>query len=207
VPRSSKQRPNKPRPAKSDGRNQLRIIGGKWRGRKLDFPIIEGLRPTSDRIRETLFNWLAADVHSATCLDLFAGSGALGFEALSRGANKVVMIEKTADACQLLLAHSERLGAENAKVIHTTAEQWLQQCNEDSLDKQECFDIVFLDPPFQLDWLEQHIDLFASSKIFKPDTLFYLEQGKEQERMPPPSWRTVKHKQTGQVVYGLYQLP
>lgn len=207
MPRSSKQRPSKPRPSKSDGRNQLRIIGGKWRGRKLDFPKVEGLRPTADRTRETLFNWLAAEINGATCLDLFAGSGALGFEALSRGADKVVMIEKTATACQLLLAHSERLGAENAKVIHSTAEQWLQQCKEGSQDTRECFDLVFLDPPFQLNWLEKHYDLLTSSNIFKPSTLFYLEQGIEQGSMPPPSWRPVKHKQAGQVSYGLYHLP
>lgn len=116
------------------------------------------------------------------------------------------MIEKSAGACQLLRSHSERLDAENAKIIHSTAEQWLQEHSESSQDKQGGFDIVFLDPPFQLNWLEKYSELFTSSKLFTPNTLLYLEQGREQVWTPPPSWRPVKRKQSGQVVYGLYQL-
>ncbi|GAB1269698.1 16S rRNA (guanine(966)-N(2))-methyltransferase RsmD [Aurantivibrio infirmus] len=201
----SKRRSSQRGPSQGDGRNQLRIIGGKWRGRKLDFPKIEGLRPTGDRIRETLFNWLAAEIPGANCLDLFSGSGALGFEALSRGASKAVMIEHSAKAYQLLCAHRERLNAENAEIIHTTAEQWLLQANHEFQNGQDYFDLVFIDPPFQLNWLERNSALLADSKLFHPGSLIYLEQGSDQGLKLPPKWRPIKQKQAGQVAYGLYQ--
>ncbi len=112
--------------------SQLRVIGGQWRGRKLTFPEIEGLRPTGDRIRETLFNWLAPDIQEARVLDLFAGSGALGLEALSRGAEMAVLIEKHPQAATNLVNHLKTLSADNARVVCTDCLQILRQAKTDT---------------------------------------------------------------------------
>ena len=128
-----------PRGAGPPGR--LRIVGGEWRGRRL--PVLDqpGLRPTPDRVRETLFNWLAPLITGARCLDLFAGSGALGFEAASRGAGRVVMIEKSANVVRVLRENRLLLDARQVEVIHADAGPWLA-------GQAEPFDLVFLDPPF-----------------------------------------------------------
>ncbi|MFZ1575209.1 MAG: 16S rRNA (guanine(966)-N(2))-methyltransferase RsmD, partial [Chromatiaceae bacterium] len=125
---------------------RLRIVGGEWRGRRL--PVLDqpGLRPTPDRVRETLFNWLAPLIRGAWCLDLFAGSGALGFEAASRGADRVVMIEKLANVARVLHENKLLLDARQIEVIHTDAGPWLA-------GQAEPFNLVFLDPPFAEDLL------------------------------------------------------
>ena len=140
--------------------NQLRIIGGQWRGRKLAFADGEGLRPTMDRVRETLFNWLQADIAGARCLDLFTGSGALGLEALSRYASEVVMVDKNPQAIWMIRQNLELLKVENAQLIKMDARDYLSsflQSTESSLlqtaegsnfPSSKTFDIVFLDPPF-----------------------------------------------------------
>ncbi len=121
--------------------NRVRIIGGRYRRRLLDFPDRAGLRPTPDRVRETLFNWLGQDLPGWTCLDLFAGSGALGFEAASRGAGRVVMIERERAACAALETNRDLLGAGGIDILRADALAWLA-------NNRETFDLVFVDPPF-----------------------------------------------------------
>ena len=130
----------KPAPGK---RNSLRIIGGGWRGRRVHFPDSPGLRPTPDRVRETLFNWLQFSVAGTRCLDLFAGSGALGLEALSRGAREVVFVDEAAAVAQTLREELERLGgtAQAPACVHASAARYLATPGEP-------FDLIFLDPPF-----------------------------------------------------------
>ncbi|MDP1929111.1 MAG: 16S rRNA (guanine(966)-N(2))-methyltransferase RsmD [Thiobacillus sp.] len=121
--------------------NRVRIIGGQYRRRLLDFPDADGLRPTPDRVRETLFNWLGQDLPGWICLDLFAGSGALGFEAASRGAARVVMIERDAKAIRALEANRAMLGASQLDILRVDALAWLA-------NSRETFDLIFIDPPF-----------------------------------------------------------
>ena len=134
---------------------RLRIVAGNWRSRLLDIADVPGLRPTSERIRETLFNWLAPRIEGARCLDLFAGTGALGLEALSRGAAATVFVEKSALAVGALKSNVEKLGAEGATICKADAFQYLRQIPVKS------FDIVFLDPPFAADMLEELRRLIA----------------------------------------------
>ena len=123
--------------------NTVRIIAGQWRGRKLQVANISGLRPTGDRIRETLFNWLEPEIGGARCLDLFTGSGALALEALSRGAAVVIAVDSHKDAVGSLRELQKLLSAEGLQLIHSDAQSWL------AAHREEQFDIVFLDPPFQ----------------------------------------------------------
>lgn len=131
------------------GNNQLRIIGGRWRSRRFRFLDATGLRPTPDRVRETLFNWLQFEVPGAHCLDLFAGSGALSFEALSRGAASAVLIERDAAQAQCLRETAAVLEAEHCRVIGADSQQWLLKGLSESRPAAG-FDLVFLDPPFHL---------------------------------------------------------
>lgn len=126
----------------------LRIIGGQWRGRRFSFPVEPGLRPTLDRFRETLFNWLMAQIPGAHCLDAFAGSGALGLEALSRGASRVTFIEQSAQACGEIRQICQRLQANDATIIQTDCLAWLNR------SAHTRFDVVFLDPPYAADLLD-----------------------------------------------------
>src|SRR5690606_23249515 len=137
---------------------QLRIIGGQWRSRRLRFPAIDGLRPTLDRIRETVFNWLQFDVEGARVLDAFAGSGALGFEALSRGAKEVILLEKHPAAALQLTDNLQLLEARNAQVWAGDALLWLEQ-------NPEPFDLVFLDPPFHQNLLQPAIEDRKSTRL------------------------------------------
>src|SRR5690606_3705719 len=133
--------------------NQLRIIGGQWRGRKLRFPDVEGLRPTGDRIRETLFNWLAPELPGARCLDLFAGSGSLGLEALSRGAAASWMLERDAHAAGCLRENLQLLAADGGVVQHLDSLTHLRQGNA-----EQPFDVIFIDPPFDRNLWQASID-------------------------------------------------
>ncbi|MCP3907355.1 MAG: 16S rRNA (guanine(966)-N(2))-methyltransferase RsmD [Oceanicoccus sp.] len=182
--------------------NQLRIIGGQWRGRKLSFPSIDGLRPTTDRVRETVFNWLAVDIHDAQCLDLFAGSGALGLEALSRGASLVDLIDNARPATNLLRENLQLLKASNGQVTQASAADWLRQ------NTDKTYDIIFLDPPFHQDLAQICIQLIDQQAMLKPGGWLYLEMGKE-EALPelPPQWQLHREKTAGQVCYRLYKLP
>lgn len=178
--------------------NQVRIIAGQWRGRKLEFPDSQGLRPTSDRVRETLFNWLTPVLPGSVCLDLFAGSGALGFEAASRGAARVVMVEQDDVVFQHLQAQSNRLSAQAVELVKTNANDYLV-----GIDTE--FDIVFLDPPFGGAELRQSvIHRIDQRQLVKPGGFIYLETEKGDAGTElPENWQTYRHKQAGQVDYQL----
>ena len=156
--------------------NTLRIIGGEWRSRKLPFVDAPGLRPTPDRIRETLFNWLQSEIHGATCLDMFAGSGSLGFEALSRGAKDVLFVEKNATCAKQLNENLTLLNAE-ARVLQSDALNFLNQLEE----PKQAFDIVFLDPPYRQRLIEKSITYLNIEKLIDSNTLIYLEHESDEK--------------------------
>jgi len=179
---------------------ELRIIGGNWRGRRLRFPPSPEIRPTPDRVRETLFNWLAARVAGARCLDLFAGSGALGLEALSRGAAHVTFVERDGAAARELGARLAEWGAPGAGVEHTDALRFLAR------PAQQPFDIVFLDPPFAGGILSQAADSLERGAWLAPGASIYVECA-ARDGLPalPPAWSLVKAKQAGEVGYHLLE--
>lgn len=160
----------KRRVARKGSANQLRIIGGQWRSRRLPVASVPGLRPTPDRVRETLFNWLQAEIVGASCLDLFAGSGALGLEALSRDAAKVVFVENNVAAVRQLQVNLTSLQADmaQAQVLHRDAVSFLKH-------ETQAFDVIFLDPPFQQNWLECILDLIVAGALLHANTVIYLE--------------------------------
>ena len=160
------------RPVRSpSGEGRVRIIAGRWRGRHLGVADLPGLRPTPDRLRETLFNWLSPELPAARCLDLFAGSGALGLEALSRGASAAVLVESGAKAVTRLRENIAVLAAESAEVVGRDALTWLQQAPVTP------FDIAFLDPPFGSDLLLPACRLLLERGWLKQGGLLYLESG------------------------------
>jgi 16S rRNA (guanine966-N2)-methyltransferase len=177
--------------------NKLRIIGGQWRGRKLEFPPVAAIRPTPDRVRETLFNWLQKDISGSRCLDLFAGSGALGLEALSRGAAYVVFVDSEPSVQRHLSQTLQRLGVANAEVHVGNALQF-------SINTGKPFDIVFLDPPYRENLLTQISSRLESQEWLAPNAAIYLECSANQP-MPslPINWQVVKSKTAGQVSYHL----
>lgn len=178
---------------------QIRIIGGKNRGRKLPVHDSQGLRPTTDRVKETLFNWLQADIRDANCLDLFAGSGSLGFEAVSRFANKVTFVEKEKKIAQQLKENITTLKADNTHVINQNALAFLDQSNEK-------FDIVFLDPPFRQELLVSVIEKLETNNLLTDNAIIYLEAEKELNLSEiPPTWILDKEKTAGQVSFKLYR--
>jgi 16S rRNA (guanine966-N2)-methyltransferase len=176
--------------------HKLRIIGGAWRGRKLDFPAIEAIRPTPDRVRETVFNWLQNHIAGAHCLDLFAGSGALGFEALSRGATQVVFVERESRVVKYLRDTLQRLqGAGEAHESDALA--WLTK-------HPQPFDIVFLDPPFADDMLAEVCRRLESGGWLAPSALIYLERAASNAALKLPiNWELIKSNTAGQVGYHL----
>lgn len=182
-------------------KSELRIIGGQWRGRRLSFKAEEGLRPTLDRYRETLFNWLMFDVEGARCLDLFAGSGALGLEALSRGARYVDFVDASPQAAQNIREHLKNLGCQQASVHHRPAEAWLKQ-------HAEAYDLIFLDPPFHKDLLQPCLYLLEYQGFIKPSTKLYLEA--EADFHPsrlPEHWQTIKQKTAKNKIFLLLECP
>ncbi len=176
---------------------RLRIVAGNWRSRLLQIADVPGLRPTSERIRETLFNWLADDVPGARCLDLCAGTGALGLEALSRGAREVVFVEKSAAAARALHANIEGLSAAGAEILQVDARRFLAQGAE------RRFDIVFLDPPFAEDMLDELCRLLASGGWLASDARVYLEMNRQQDPVLPEGWSITRDKHAGNVRYAL----
>lgn len=178
-------------------RNQLRLIGGEWRGRRLAFPDVPGLRPTGDRIRETLFNWLAPCLPGARCLDLFAGSGALGLEAASRGASRVVMLDTVPAVTRLLREHCATLGATGVTVLQADALRYLD-------GPAEPFDIVFLDPPFHQGLLRPCCERLESHGWLASRAWIYLELERELgEPELPAGWELHRAKTAGEVGYFL----
>jgi len=178
---------------------QLRIIGGTWRGRKLRFSPAEGLRPTADRTRETLFNWLAPVVAGARCADLFAGTGALGLEALSRGARHCDFVEPAPRTAAELEAHLRALGANDTGRCHRqTAENFLRST-------QGAFDLVFIDPPFAQGHVGPACAALARRALLAPGAHIYLETGAAEPLPPlPPNWQVYRQKLSGGVACHLF---
>ncbi|RKZ90521.1 MAG: 16S rRNA (guanine(966)-N(2))-methyltransferase RsmD [Candidatus Parabeggiatoa sp. nov. 1] len=174
-------------------KGKIRIIAGQWRGRKLQVPNKPGLRPTPDRVRETLFNWLAMQLPGSRCLDLFAGSGALGIEAASRGAKQVLLVEKEHDIVQGLKQQVATLAPDNIEIICADAMQFLQKT-------PSAFDIVFLDPPYERDLLSPCCTLLEQRGWLNPHALIYLE-AERSLGIPslPASWQVIRRQMAGQV--------
>lgn len=184
----------------TSGSGQIRIIGGQWRGRKLPVPDSPGLRPTTDRVRETLFNWLAPYLVDARCLDCFAGSGALGLEALSRYAAKTTLLEMERGVAQQLQKNLATLKASNAQVVNTNTLNYLNQPGEP-------YDIVFVDPPFRKGLLEETLKLLETRGWLASGAMVYVESEVENGLPPvPANWRLHREKVAGQVAYRLYSL-
>ena len=180
---------------------RVRVIGGRWRGRRLPVPDLPGLRPTPDRVRETLFNWLAPVIEGAVCLDLFAGSGALGFEAASRGAGRVVMVEESERAAAGIRALAAELGAAGLEVHRAEALAWLRRASG-------CYDIVFLDPPFHRGLLAPACALLESQGLLAPGGHVYLEsEAAVYEATLPAGWELVRSGKAGDVRYHLARRP
>lgn len=177
---------------------QIRIIGGEWRGRKISVPDHVGLRPTPDRVRETLFNWLMQIVPGSRCLDLFAGAGALGLEAASRGAQSVDLVELDSKVAQGLREQVSNLGASKVRVHTQDAFNFLAQC-------QHSYEIVFLDPPFKLNLLGRCARALEDHGVLENSAWIYLEadQATELEGLPA-NWQPHRHKKAGQVGYHLF---
>lgn len=174
--------------------NKVRISAGEWRSRVLRFPQVPGLRPTPERVRQTLFNWLGQELHGFTCLDLFAGSGALGFEALSRHAREAVLVESHPAVYRALQENAARLAADRALIIHADALRFLAG------DRRK-FDVIFLDPPFSGDWIERLLPLLPAH--LATGGRLYVESGRP--LLAGDGWRVVRQGKAGQVHYHLLE--
>ncbi len=172
---------------------KCRIIGGEWRSRAITFPAVEGLRPTHDRVRETVFNWLSSYIAGAHCLDLFAGSGVFGFEALSRGAASVTFVEREKIVVDALKNNALLLNASNAKIMYASF--------PDVVLQQSAFDIVFLDPPFQKNMLNDALRWVVD--YLKPGALVYFEAEKGLVIDIPEGLNSYRYKSTASLQYGL----
>lgn len=177
--------------------NRLRIIGGRWRGTRLQFPPLAAIRPTPDRVRETVFNWLQSAIPGAVCLDLFAGSGALGLEALSRGAAAVVFVDRQPAIGRYLRETLQRLDCTAGEVQVMDAQQYLRR-------PQHRFDVVFLDPPFAQDMLSPVCAQLQQGGFLSPNAYVYIERAADMGAPTlPQGWRLIRSKQAGQVGYHL----
>ncbi|BAZ95409.1 ribosomal RNA small subunit methyltransferase D [Thiohalobacter sp. COW1] len=185
------------------GRNQLRIIGGDWRGRRLKVVDQSGLRPTPDRVRETLFNWLAPVIAGSRCLDLFAGSGALGLEAASRGAAGVTLVEKAGAAARQLRDNIALLQAgDRLELVQTDALRFLGRA------PAEPYDVVFLDPPFGQGWLQRCLPGLAQPGWLAPGAYVYMEAEQDLDSaalqaLLPAGWQLIRSRKSGEVGYHL----
>lgn len=179
---------------------ELNIIGGNWRSRKLRFPDAGGVRPTPARTRETLFNWLAQQVPGSHCLDLFSGSGALGLEALSRGASSATLVEHNRALADALRQNLALLKSPDGRVVTQAVEQFLAQPAPAS------FDLVFMDPPFRQDWLERLFPLLVDNGWVVPGGWIYAEYESEKSLpVAPAGWQLHREKSAGQVKYCLFR--
>lgn len=174
---------------------EIRIIGGKLRGKKISFPVSEGLRPTPARIRETLFNWLMQPIMGARCLDAFAGSGALGIEAFSRGAQQVIFVEQSKTVYKHLSQVLQKISTLQLEVIHQDSMAYLQQARLP-------FDIVFLDPPFDKNLHHQLLDLLIEKQLLHQQSLVYIESP-ALLALKPEQWEVQRSKKAGNVYYSL----
>lgn len=180
-------------------KNQLRIIGGEWKRRQLPFASIDGLRPTPDRVRETLFNWLMWDVQNAKVLDLCTGSGALSFEALSRGAAEAVLIEPDRTQAKFLMDNLEllRVSKQRVQLKNMTAQQAIPNLKDQ-------FDLIFLDPPYSLDLWQELAELV--DPCIADNGFIYIEADRDLAQLKlPSSWQQIKQTKAGTVRAGLYK--
>ena len=172
--------------------NTVRIVGGLWRSRILEFPDAVDLRPSPDRVRETLFNWLGRDLSGMVCLDLFAGSGALGFEALSRGAASVIMVEKNPVVLRALRDNAQKLGATGLTIVRGDALEFVR-------DARSRFDVVFVDPPYRLGMQVAALDLLRG--LLAEGGRVYVESAAVFEA--PRGWAVLKRARAGNVHFHL----
>ena len=180
---------------KGAGRNRVRIIGGEWRSRLVAFPDANGLRPTPDRVRETLFNWLGQRLTGLAVLDLFAGSGVLGFEALSRGAARVVMVERDRGACEQLRATAKELAAEGLEIVGGDAIAWLSGAGE-------TFDVVFVDPPYASELAGRALERLAPR--LNPGARVYVESASRPVAQGE-GWKLLREGSAGAARFALYE--
>ena len=193
---------SKPQKQTSKAMGEVRVIAGLWRGRKLPVLNAEGLRPTTDRVKETLFNWLMMDVANVRCLDCFAGSGSLGIEALSRQAQAVFFLEKFATAAQQLKKNLASLKTDNGTVINTDTLAYLAQKNNDNP-----FNIIFIDPPFHHQFVPQILPLLQQNNWLAENALIYVETEKNHPPLPlAENWQIIKEKSAGMVTSRLIQV-
>lgn len=186
--------------AKTTQSKGIRIIAGQWRGRRLQVPDIPGLRPSGDRLRETLFSWLQMELVGARCLDLFAGTGALGFEAASRGASTVLMLEKHSLAVSQLEENVSKLKAENINILQTDSMAWLAQ------PQAQPFDIIFLDPPFSENWQQTSLQKILAGKLLAVGGMIYVESPvASTSPQVVAGLRKIKHKRVAQVRMQLFE--
>ena len=182
------------------GQGQLRIIAGEWRSRRLSFPDAPGLRPTPDRVRETLFNWLAAHIEGAKVLDAFTGSGALYLEALSRGAAEAVAVDSNPAAIASLRQNLELLRCPRGQIIQSDVQRYLQG------EPRQTFDLVFLDPPFHQDLLPATCALLEERGWLADHAWIYTESETAPSSLNlPGNWRLHREKKAGQVYYALWE--
>lgn len=183
------------------GSGHVRIIGGQWRGRKLPVADAPGLRPSGDRIRETLFNWLQGSVQGARCADLFAGTGVLGFEAASRGAREVTLVEKSRSVAEILRESVQTLDADQVMTVEGNALEWLGGQASHSQD------IVFIDPPFESDLAACVLKVLQEREILTPGGLVYLESPRLNTSIEIGGWIQVREKEIGEVRIQLLRIP
>jgi 16S rRNA (guanine966-N2)-methyltransferase len=180
----------------------VRIIAGQWRGRTLRFPETAEVRPTPDRVRETLFNWLQGYLPGARCLDLFSGSGALGIEALSRGAASVTFVERDAEVVNRLQTNINLLKAQNAEVIAASALDWLDRRQP---DQEVRYDLVFMDPPFHQGLVAPICELLERRGLLREEAMIYIETERSLSLDTlPGNWTLHREKTAGQVAYRLF---
>ncbi|HSR02420.1 MAG TPA: 16S rRNA (guanine(966)-N(2))-methyltransferase RsmD [Methylophilaceae bacterium] len=172
--------------------NTVRINSGVWRSRLLKFPDAEGLRPTPDRVRQTVFNWLGQDLTGLVCLDLFAGTGCMGFEALSRNAKQLTMVEYSKPVVAALKQNQGLLKADNCQIINSDAMQFLAS-------NTQLFDLIFCDPPYQKKWLDKLLPIIGNH--LKEDGVLYAEA--EYSLQSNEQWEVFKHGKAGNVYYHL----
>lgn len=189
--------------------SQLRIIGGVWRSRRISFTAWDGLRPTPDRVRETLFNWLNFEIETRSCLDLFAGTGILGLEALSRGAKAVTFVDSAASSCQQLTQNLASLNANSDNTRQTSSTEILQSNVMNYLQNNEkgrAYEVIFADPPFRQGMIEPMLTLLESKHWLSDNALIYIESEAELTKLDAPeNWEEIKQKQAGQVIYRLFR--
>ena len=180
----------------------VRIIAGCWRSRRLNTPVVTGLRPTSNRLRETLFNWIQQKIDGSECLDAFSGTGALGFEALSRGAGKVDFLEKNKHICHILQENANLLNCSKAHIIQTDALVFLKQ------KAVKPYDIVFIDPPFYCTLVQPCCSLLNNNNYLKSGSHIYIEMECTPQTCftPPTNWQQLQQKKVGQVTTFLFQV-